>query len=443
MELPEKIHSELIQLANGMQAILCDRPHLHRISIMLNVTSGCRDEKLNGTAHMLEHLVFRGTSEHPSLRALSEAFEKRGADFNAFTAREVTSFELITPPESLAEVLQLLGSAILRPKLTGIAAERDIVREEILADYDTDGHLINEEDLLVNEFYGHAGCPIAGNPEDIDKISKAEVLAYYDQNYRAERMTLVAVGPIADKSAFITMIENAFDGIKRADQPRQMREMKACYRDALQALDSGKPLPAPRLVYALNEGATQSEIAMGYLCNGVHSREFYALSMLVRLLDDGMASRLSRRLVEEMAIVYDAEASLSVTSESTLLQIHASCRHRRVPKLITAIYALLEEIANTPIPADEFERIQHRVVWEHRALLDGGSSLCSWISAMHQQELTIEPTEFCHDLLTVTPDEVTDIAKKLLAARPHLVAIVGELGEKTLDAIKQYVEKNA
>ncbi len=440
MELPEKLHSSLIELDNGMRVILCDRPQLHRISMMLNVASGCRDEHLNGTAHMLEHLIFRGTDEYPSLRELSEAFETRGADFNAFTAREVTSFELITPPESLEDVLKLLGSAILRPKLTGIAAERDIIREEILADYDTDGNLINEDDLLVNEFYGEAGCPIAGNPDDIDKISKVEVLNYYHDNYRAERMTLVAVGPLSDQAGFIRLVETAFSGIRHLEKPRAMRAMSPVYAHALQSLDTAAKLPAPRLVYVQNEGATQSEIAMGYLCQSPMTREFYALSLLVRLLDDGMASRLSRRLVEELAIVYDAEATLSVTTESTLFQIHASCRHRRVPKLLTAVYALLAEIAKNGVSAAEFDRIQKRIIWEHRALLDGGSSLCSWISAMNQQNMTIEPAQFCADLLSVTAQEIVDVAQKLLAARPHLVAIVGEIGEKSLAAVRDIVE---
>ena len=96
MELPESLSPEAFALHNGMTVILCDRPHLHRVFMMLNVSSGCRDENLSGTAHMLEHLIFRGTDAYPSLRALSEAFETRGADFNAFTAREVTSFEIVT-----------------------------------------------------------------------------------------------------------------------------------------------------------------------------------------------------------------------------------------------------------------------------------------------------------------------------------------------------------
>ena len=441
MDLPEKLHAEQFTLSNGMGVVVCPRPHLHRISMMLNINAGCRDETKNGTAHMLEHLIFRGTDAYPSLRALSEAFETRGADFNAFTAREVTSFEIVTPPESLDEVLELLGDALLRPKLTGISAERDIIREEILADYDNDGKLINEEDLLIEAFYGPAGQPIAGNPEDLDKITKDDVLDFYDQNYRAQRMTLVVVGPISNTKHLLHAISHAFADIKPQVSARAMRPMTPEYFHAIQPNAARGSLPKPKLLYRLNEGATQSEITLGFLCSSVKTREFYVLSMLSRVLDDGMASRLSRRLIEELAIVYDAEACLSVTAESTLLQIRASCRHRRVPKLIRSVYELLAQIAKDGIDDEEFDRIKRRVIWEHRALLDGGASLCSWISSMLMQDMTTEPASFCADLLEVRQDEIQQIAHKLLDERPHIVSIVGELGQKTLDAVKSLVEK--
>ena len=66
------------QLGNGLRVKLCRRPGLHRVSALLNVASGCRDERLPGTAHMLEHMIFRGSRRYPSLRALSEAFEAHG-----------------------------------------------------------------------------------------------------------------------------------------------------------------------------------------------------------------------------------------------------------------------------------------------------------------------------------------------------------------------------
>ncbi len=440
MNLPETLGTQIFKLRNGMHAALCHRPNLHRISIMLNVNAGCRDEILNGTAHMLEHLIFRGTEKYPSLRALSEAFETRGADFNAFTAREVTSFEIMTPPESLYEVLDLLSDAILHPKLTGIAAERDIIREEILADYDAENNLINDEDLLIEEFYGAAGSPIAGNPDDLDRITKEDVQEFYAENYCADRVVLVMVGPLGDIPGILAHVERSFEDMKREATKRVMRPMTPDYAQHLANIDNDQLLNKPKLIYRRDDGATQSDVSLGFLCDGVQSKEFYILSMLVRVLDDGMASRLSRRMVEELALVYDAEACLSVTRESTLMQIRTSCRHRRVLKVIDAVYELLKEIVKKGVSEEELDRIKRRVLWEHIALFDGSASLCSWISSMLLQNMAYEPAEFCSRLIEVTSSEICGMADKLLKRRDHVVSIVGELGAKSLEEIRKRVE---
>ena len=113
---------EFFTLSNGIRVVLHRQPSVHRVSIMLNISAGCIDERVWGTAHMLEHLMFRGTRKYPSFGAISEAFEQVGADFNAFTAREVTSFDINLPRESVANALMLLGDVMMHAKLTGIVS---------------------------------------------------------------------------------------------------------------------------------------------------------------------------------------------------------------------------------------------------------------------------------------------------------------------------------
>ena len=425
-ELPRSPEIEDFRLNNGMQVILCRMPGLHRISVLLNVKSGCRDERLPGTAHLLEHLIFRGSQSHPSLRELSEAFETFGADFNAYTAREVTSFDVLMPVESFEPVMHLLGSTMSHPRLTGIAAERDIIREEIISDYDADGSLINVEDLLVSLFYGESGRPIAGDPGDLEKLTKQEVQDFYRAHYAASNMILVIAGPLGQRSDIKVLLEDAFGELPSTHSPWRRRDIPEIYGNALK---SGHA-PDPRLVVRRYDGATQSDIILGFLCREASHKEFSVLEMLVRVLDDGMASRLSRRLVEELALVYDAEAYLSTTQESTLLQIRVSCRHRRVSRLVESVYQLLREIAETPIPAEELQRLRRRVIWEHLGLLDGVASFCQWVSTMTLQSLPHDIEKRCRRLLSVDADDIRTMAAQLLSDRSHVVAVVGDLGEK-------------
>ena len=435
-ELPDSLKIENYKLSNGMRVLICPRPELHRICMLVNVASGCRNERLPGTAHMLEHLIFRGSKQYPSLKELSEAFENVGADFNAYTAREVTSFDVSMPAQSLLPVVLLLGDVLSTPRLQGIAAERDIIREEIIGDYDGDKTLINVDDWIVSLFYGDAGKPIAGDPDDLANITRAEVVAFYEAHYAASNMLLVVAGPIGESKPFIEALEAAFSDIRKKAETWRSRSMPQNYR---KAIETGS-LVEPRLCIKKYDGATQSELSLGFLCGPTSSPDFSALEMLVRVLDDGMASRLSRRLVEELALVYDAEAFISTTHESTLMQIRASCRHRRACKVIDAIYGLLCEIAEDGVYPEEFERLRNRVVWEHVCMLDGAPQLAQWLSTMKLQNMSCDIRVHCEKLLSVSIDDIRCMAESLIQRRPHITAIVGDIGARGAEEIREVMQ---
>ena len=431
-QLPDELDIEKARLSNGMQVLLCRRPELHRTCILLNVASGCRDERAPGTAHMLEHIIFRGSRSYPSLRLLSQAFEDHGADFNAYTAREVTSFDVSMPAESFDPVVKILGEVLSEPRLNGIAAERDIIREEILADYDADKSLINVDDLLVSLFYGDAGHPIAGDPDDLARITKQEVVEFFSAHYAAPNMLIVIAGPLGETGRILQTLEDAFRPLRTDFRPWPRREMPGIY---LKALESS-PRPAPRLHVKRYDGATQSEILLGFLCPAPGWPGFAPIEMLVRVLDDGMASRLSRKLVEDLALVYDAEAFLSTTTETTLMQIRATCRHRRVPKVVEAIYDILGELAREEIAEDELARIKRRVVWEHTGLTDGMPQLAQWLSTMALQALPCDIRTRCSLLLGTTAAQIRECAQALLRTQPHITAIVGDITDKLAQDIR-------
>ncbi len=437
-ELPAALVHEKHELSNGMRVVICRRPHLHRICLLLNVASGCRDEHLPGTAHMLEHLVFRGSKNHPSLRLLSEAFEACGADFNAYTAREVTSYDVSMPAESLGNVLSLLGEVICGPRLSGIASERDIIREEILSDYDADNSLINVDDLLVSQFYGEAGRPIAGDPDDLAKISRSEVVAFYEAHYAAPNMLLVMTGPIGPTQEVLDVLESSFRNLRREFNPWRRRAMPEIYFRAL----TENRRTEPRLCLKKYDGATQSEVLLGFLTPAAGSAAFPAIEMLVRVLDDGMASRLSRRLVEECALVYDTEAFISTTQESTLLQIRATCRHRRVARVLGAVYELIREIARDGIEDAELDRLRKRVIWEHLGMLDGVAQLAQWLSSMILQDMPSDIRVRCQKLVSVSGEDIRAAAEHLLESCSHIAAIVGDIGDRGVDEIRETMKQS-
>ena len=424
-------------LGNGLRVVLCRNDTVHRVCVMVNVGSGCEDERVPGTAHMLEHLMFRGTKRYPSFGRLSEAFERLGADFNAFTSREVTSFDVSLPSESLDGVLSLLGEVMMSPRLSGIASEREIIREEILPDYDGD-RLISVDDLLVREFYGEAGHPIAGDPNELDGITRGDVESFFRAHYVASNMVVVLTGAFGPTGDVLGALERAFGGLASVPVCRNRRRMPQEIREAALNARSVR-LFVPRVVVQDYDGASQSEVSMGFLFGGAGSGELDALEMLVRVLDDGMASRLSRRLVEEEALVYDVEAFLSLSQGTSLLQVRPSCRPRRVVRLVGSVYGILREIVRDGVSDEELDRVRRRVAWEHEELLDGVSRLAQWLSTMVMQGGVCDVSGRSAELCAVSAESVRDMARRCLEVQPHIVAVVGCPGPRTLDGLRDTV----
>jgi|GEM_PF-5709248 predicted Zn-dependent peptidase len=426
LELPVEIR----QLPNKMRVALCHMPQLHRACIILNIGAGSRDEQAPGAAHLLEHLIFRGTKKYPSLRLLSEAFESIGADFNAYTSRECTSFDVMLPPQFIARALNLLADAIINARLTGIAGERDIILEEILSDYEDDDSLINAEDLLLESMFSVAlGRPIAGSPSQVKALQKADIIDFYQKYYVASNMTLVIAGNLSSTAACFEAANDAFGALALKAVPPK---------------DDYAQLPTPHRALSVKpyQGASQSSVCMAMLGANVRSPDFAASEMLVRILDDGMASRLSRSLVDELALVYDIEAYISMTREYSLLQLRLSCQHRRIGRLLDAIFRIFEDIAQNPPCESELLRAKNRLLWEHSALLDSAVGIAQWLSSALQQGLAPSLKMHAERLLQCSAAEVSKIAQNAVKHWPQRVAVVGDLTKAHAKKICALLEKN-
>ncbi len=432
LRLPEPLPMATQILDNGAHVVFCNLPHLHRVSLSVSFGVGSRDEApaSHGVAHLLEHLMFRGSATHPSLRALNAAFEDIGGNFNGYTSRENTSYETQLPPESLDQGLHLLAQCILSPKLTGIAAEREIILEEILADYDEELRLISADDLLIEAlFAGGLGRSIAGTPQTLQHLTKKAVLDHYASFYRGPLTVIAIVGRIDDVNQSMETVRHCFGQIPGGpcgplDAPPA----------ALVA--------QPKLRCRRYDGAGQTEMALGMRAPAHDSASYPALELAVRLLDDGLSSRLPRRLIDELGLIYDVEAFVAAFRDSSLFATRIACRHRRVARILDEVLGVLRVLATERAPADEMERAKRRIVWEHQSLLDRPSALAQWLVALAHRGQIADPRARCQRLLEVNPDEVRQVAEQLFFQGGQRVVLIGDLGPKGMERARQVMAKH-
>src|SRR4030042_5357925 len=149
------------------------------------VRTGARDEdlKINGVSHFLEHMVFKGT-ERLSPFAVNEAFDRTGAQYNAFTSEENTVFYAAVLPEYLAEITKL-WIEMMRPALRteDFNIEKNVIKEEIAMYKDQPNYDVLDRCRALY-FGGHpCGHSVLGTGENIEAMTAEQMREYFSNRY--------------------------------------------------------------------------------------------------------------------------------------------------------------------------------------------------------------------------------------------------------------------
>ncbi|MBL4845860.1 MAG: insulinase family protein, partial [Planctomycetes bacterium] len=157
-------------------------PHLHSVALAVAIRGGPRYEGRGeqGRTHFMEHMVFRGAGRHDSLAEVMSAFERVGAEPEAYTSEDSITLLLELDPARVREGLELLADILLRPTWRDLESERAVILEERLERVDESGTPCDLDDIgLALAFPGHpAGRSILGRRRDIDAVKREDLEAW-------------------------------------------------------------------------------------------------------------------------------------------------------------------------------------------------------------------------------------------------------------------------
>ncbi|MHC4913321.1 MAG: M16 family metallopeptidase, partial [Planctomycetota bacterium] len=190
MEFKEK------KLANGLDLVGEVNKSAKSVAVGFFVKTGSRDEtkQINGVSHFLEHMLFKGT-ERLSAIAVSEAFDRTGAQFNAFTSEENTVFYAAVLPEYLVEVTKI-WIELMRPALRDedFGIEKDVIKEEIAMYEDLPSHDVIDRCRALHFDAHPCGNSILGTNESISNLTAEQMRGYFTNRYAPNNMLLACAG---------------------------------------------------------------------------------------------------------------------------------------------------------------------------------------------------------------------------------------------------------
>ena len=199
-------------LPGGLRVITEQVPGVRSVAFGVWVNVGSRDETgaQMGSAHYLEHLLFKGTRKRSAMD-ISSSIEAVGGDLNAFTTKEYTCYYArvldVDLPLAIDVVCDVVTDALIRTE--DVEAERGVILEEIAMHDDDPGDVVHDE--FAAAMFGDTplGRPVLGTIDTIEGITRTSINSFYRRRYRPESMVVAAAGHL-DHDTVVRQVRAAF-----------------------------------------------------------------------------------------------------------------------------------------------------------------------------------------------------------------------------------------
>lgn len=343
-------------LDNGLKIVVRED---HRAPVVVSqiwYKVGASDEPdgLTGISHVLEHMMFKGTSAHKN-GEFSRIIAENGGRENAFTGADYTAYFQQLEKSRLAIAFELEADRMRNLVLDDqeVAKEIRVVMEERRLRTDDQPEALAYERFMATAYTTHSyKNPIIGWMRDLEKMSAADLRAWYQRWYVPNNATLVVVGDVNPREV-IALARQYFG-------PVPARKLE---RTRVPAEPAQKGTRRSRISAAAQVPA----LFMGYHAPALSLRsddwEPYALMVLNGVLDGGGSARFERELVRKQQIAASAGAGFSPTARHPVLFLVSATpsRGRTPAELEAAIRAQIRRVQDEPIAPAELERVKAQV----------------------------------------------------------------------------------
>ena len=401
-------------LSNGLEVVVVPDHRAPVVTHMIWYKVGAADETpgKSGLAHFLEHLMFKGTEKNPG-DAFSRDVAANGGQENAFTSSDYTAFFQRVPRDRLKEMMALEADRITGLILTDavVPPELSVVLEEqnMRVANNPSARLSEQMDaaLYLNHPYGR---PVIGWRQEIEKLGRDDALAFYRRFYTPNNAVVVVAGDVtadevkADAEATYGKVADRAEANLRQRPQEPLQE-------------------ASRTVTLADLRVEQPSVSRDYLVPSettAKTGESEALDVLAHVLGSGENCRLYRSLVLDKGIALSAGAYYSGTAlDYGKLGVYGSPKPGvSLRDVETGIDAVLADVIDQGVTADELERAKTRLIADAVYAEDNQATLARWYGSALATGQTVDEVRGWPDRIrAVTADDVQQAARTWLDRR--------------------------
>jgi len=397
----------ITRLDNGLTVASDLMDSVETVSLGAWVGVGTRHEaaEVNGVAHLLEHMAFKGTARR-SARDIAEQIEAVGGHLNAYTSRENTAFYAKVLADDLPLAVDVIADILQHSTFDEeeLRRERAVVLQEIGQANDT------PDDIIFDHFQETAyprqpiGWPVLGRPEIVSGLGRDSLCGYMGQHYSPRRMVLAAAGKLSHER-LVALVAAAFDALPDQDAPAVE---PAVYRGG---------------EFRERRDLEQVHLMIGFDGIGYRDPDYYTAQVLSTLFGGGMSSRLFQTIREERGLVYSIYSFVSAYHDGGLFGIYAGTGESDVEELVPLV---CEEMTKLEDSLEEEELARARAQLK-ASILMGRESTGARAEQLAQHLLAygrpLGVDEIVGKIEAVDLAAVRALAARFRASRPTLAAL--------------------
>ncbi len=336
---------KLTTLDSGVRIVTEAMPSVRSVSLGFWIGTGSRAERdaEAGLSHLLEHLLFKGSSKYGSLE-IDQIFDAMGAELNAGTGKETTSVYARVIDQHLTEAFDVMADMVFRPTLKDTDSERAVILEEI-AMYEDDPQ------EKVFDVFGRAvfgdhplGRAIIGRAEVIANTPVQQIAAFHAGRYRPENIVIAAAGAVEHEQ----VIELASSRVPNGTNGSEA---------------SGHDTPSASTARRLFErkDTEQYHVCLGGPGLSRHDERRFAWRVLDTIFGGTSSSRLFQEIRERRGLAYSVYSFTSAYQDTGQVGLYLGTRPDNLAEALSVVGTELGRLHEEPATRDELVRAKENL----------------------------------------------------------------------------------
>lgn len=388
------------------------------LGFWIGTGSAMESHEQAGLSHLLEHMLFRGTDSYRS-EEIDQIFDTMGAEINAGTDRETTSLFTRVLDRHLERALKVMSEMLWHPRFEELAAEREVVLEEI-AMYEDDPQ-DRVFDLLGAAVFGEhpLGRAVIGRAEVVRGVELDGLRDFHARRYQPQNVVVSAAGSV-DHDELVAMIEHVSSS-----------------SSTVEPVQSEIGLPSfQRRVQFLRKDTEQYHVCLGGLGISRHDERRFALRVLEGVLGGTSSSRLFQEVREKRGLAYSIFSFANLHAHTGEVGLYVGTRPDNLREAIATIASELERFVAEPVSEQELTRSRENVKGRVALSLESTAARMNRLGSSLLGELPIlSIDEIVEQIDAVTVEDLHQLAAELFAGERLSVAGVGAEEDLFQDAL--------